>query len=113
MRIGPVRALAVAAHAAARDVRDPAAVASARAAGHAAGTAHIAFHARGVAYAVMAVGLAAPDDPVAVADEIRWQLDHASPAVRDILRKLPPPPRSAGLLGELINDLREKMIAGG
>ena len=113
LRIGPVRTLAVAAHAAARAAGDPAAVAAARAAGHAAATAHMASHARGVAYAVKAVGLAAPDDPAAVADEIRWQLDHASPAVRDILRKLPPPPRAAGELGVLINDLRDKVIAGG
>jgi hypothetical protein len=112
MQIGPVRALAVAAHAAAREVGDPAAVAAARAAGHAAATAHMASHARGVAYAVQAIGLAAPDDPAAVADETGWQLDHASPAVREILRQLPPPPRPAGLLGELINNLRDKMIAG-
>lgn len=112
MRIGPIRALAVAAHAAARDVDDPAAVAAARAAGHSAATAHMASHARGVAYAVKAIGLAAPTDPAAIADETRWQLDHASPAVRAILRKLPPPPRSAGQLGELINDLRDKMMAG-
>jgi hypothetical protein len=69
MRIGPVRTLAVAAHASAREVRDPAAVAAARAAGHAAATAHMASHARGVAYAVKAVGLATPHDPAAIADE--------------------------------------------
>ncbi len=55
LRIGPVRALAIAAHAAAREVGDPAAVAAARAAGHAAATAHMASHARGVpAYAAKA-----------------------------------------------------------
>ncbi len=113
LRIGPTRTLAIAAHAAAREVGDPAAVAAARAAGHAAATAHMASHARGVAYAVKAVGLAAPKDPDAVADEIRWQLAHASPTVREVLRRLPPPPRSAGLLGDLINDLRDKMFAGG
>jgi hypothetical protein len=52
MRIGRVRALSAQAHAAAREVGDPAAVAAARAAGHAAGVAHMAAHARGVpAYA--------------------------------------------------------------
>ena len=112
LRIGPVRTLAIAAHAAAREVGEPAAVAAARAAGHAAATAHMASHARGVAYAVKAVGLAAPDNPAAVADETRWQLDHASPAVREILRKLPPPPVAAGQLGALINDLRDKMMSG-
>ena len=110
MRIGPVRALAAAAHAAARAVGNPAAVAAARAAGHAAAVAHMAAHARGVAYAAIAVGLAAPDDPTAVASEARWQLDHAAPAVRDVLRRLPPPPRSAGRLGVLINDLHATIV---
>jgi hypothetical protein len=45
-----------------------------------------------VAYAAKAAGLAAPDDPTAVAREARWQLGHASPTVREILRRLPPPP---------------------
>ena len=109
MRIGPVRALSAAAHAAARDVADPAAVAAARAAGQAAGTAHMAAHARGAAvYAVKAVGLAAPDDSAAVDNEIRWQLDHSSLAVRDVLRRLPPPSRPAGLLGELISGIHPK-----
>ncbi len=73
----------------------------------------MASHARGVAYAVKAAGMAAPDDPAAVANETRWQLDHASPAVREILGKLPPPPGNAGVLGVLINDLHEKVSAGG
>ncbi|HEY0410551.1 MAG TPA: hypothetical protein VGE42_09825 [Candidatus Dormibacteraeota bacterium] len=42
-----------------RDQPDPAAVAAARAAGHAAAVAHMAGHARGVAYAAKAAGLAA------------------------------------------------------
>ena len=109
LRLGPVRALAVAAHAAARDVGDPAAVAAARAAGHAAATAHMGAHARGVAYAAIAAGLAAPDDEAAVADEARWQLDHTTPAVREALRRLPAPPRSAGVLGQLQNDLHDRI----
>lgn len=47
LRIGPVRALAAAAHAAARDVTDPPAIAAARAAGQAAAMAHMASHALG------------------------------------------------------------------
>ncbi len=113
MRIGPVRALAARAHAAAREVGDPAAVAAARAAGQAAGVAHMAAHARGVAYAAIAAGLAAPHDPAAVAEEARWQLRHATPAVRDVLRRLPPPPRPAGMLGALINDMHTKLAGGG
>lgn len=109
MRIGPVRALAAAAHAAARSVDDPAAVAAARAAGQASAVAHMAAHARGVAYAAIAAGLAAPEDPGATAREADWQLDHASPAVREALRRLPPPPRAASALGILISDLHAKV----
>jgi hypothetical protein len=111
MRIGKVRALAARAHAAAREVGDPAAVAAARAAGQAAGVAHMAAHARGAAaYAAEAAGMAAPDDPIAGADEVRWQLEHASPAVRDVLLKLPPPTRPKGILGALISDMHTKVI---
>ena len=114
LRIGPARALAARAHTAARVVGDPAAAAAARAAGHAAATAHMAAHARGAAaYAAMAAGLAAPDDPAAVADEVRWQQDQASSAVRDALLRLPPPTRSAGLLGSLISDMHTKLAGGG
>jgi len=105
LRIGPVRNLSAKAHAAAREVANPTAIAAARAAGHAAGVAHMAAHARGVAYAAMAAGLASPNDPEAAATEMYWQLAHASQNVRDILRKLPPPPRSGGKLGTLMNDM--------
>ena len=106
LRIGPARALAVAAHAAAREVGDPAAMAAARAAGHAAAVAHMAAHARGVpAYAAIAAGLAAPDGSTASTREIQWAVRHAAPAVRQVLLKLPTPPRSAGKLGTLIDDL--------
>ena len=113
LRIGPARALAVAAHAAAREVGDPAAVAAARAAGHAVATAHMGSHARGVAYAAKAAGLAAPGDPGVAAAEARWQFDHASPSVREVLLRLPPPPRAGGTLGALINDLHAALAAGG
>jgi hypothetical protein len=105
MRIGRVRALSAQAHAAAREVGDPAAAAAARAAGHAAAVAHMAAHARGVAYAAIAAGLAAPDDPTAVADEIGWQVKHSSPSVRDVFLRLPPPRRSGGVLASVISDL--------
>jgi hypothetical protein len=106
MRVGPMRALSVAAHAAARDVGDPAATAAARAAGHAAGTAHMASHARGVpAYAAIARGLANPDDPNASTDEVRWAADHASTEVREVLLRLPEPIRGGGRLGASIREL--------
>lgn len=114
MRIGEVRALAAWAHAAARETCDPAAVAAARAAGQAASVAHMAAHARGAAaYAAKAAGLAAPDDPNAVSDEVLWQESHISPTVRDILRRLPPPTRPTGTLGALINDMHTKIAGGG
>ena len=76
---------------AASDVSTPAAVAAARAVGQATGVAHMAAHALGAAaYAAQATGLAAANPQQAVAEEIRWQLDHMSPATRAALRRLPP-----------------------
>lgn len=74
----------------------------------------MASHARGVpAYAAKARALAAPDDPTAVAGEVSWALERASPAVRDVLRRLPPPDRPAGILGAVISDLHEAVSEGG
>src|ERR671938_2055783 len=89
------------AHAAAREVSAPAAVAAARAAGQAASIAHIGAHALGAAaYAAKAAGLAAPDRPEAVSEEISWQLGHMSAAVIAALQKLPPVgENSSGPLG--------------
>src|ERR671914_1430436 len=76
---------------AARDVGPPAAAAAARAAGQAAAVAHMGAHALGAAaYAAKAAGLAAPDQHVAVAEEIRWQLSHISAPVKAALQLLPP-----------------------
>jgi hypothetical protein len=111
-RVGAQRTLSAAAHEAAREVPDPAAVAAARAAGQAAAVAHMAAHARGVVYAAIATGLASPDDPNATAREARWQISHASPAVRAALRRLPPSGGRAGPLGALIADLDASVRAG-
>ena len=79
------------AHAAAREVSAPAAVAAARAAGQAASIAHMGAHAFGAAaYAARAVGLAMPDRPEAEREEMHWQLGHMSAASRAALRRLPP-----------------------
>ena len=106
------------AHAAARDVSAPAAVAAARAAGQAASIPHMGAHALGAAaYAAKAAGLAAPDHPDALSDEIRWQLGHLSAAARAALRRLPPVGENAsgplgpgllasGVLGTIIRDLQ-------
>ncbi len=100
------------------DGTTPAAAAAARAAGQAVAICHMGAHAlSAAAYAVAAVGLAHPDRPEAVEDEIRWQLDHMSAAVRAALRALPPvgenragplgPGRLAsGRLGTIIRSLQ-------
>jgi hypothetical protein len=75
----------------AREVREPAAAAAARAAGQAAAVCHMGAHALGAAaYAAKAAGVASPDKPAAVEAEIQWQLGQASARVRDALRALPP-----------------------
>jgi hypothetical protein len=66
----------------------------------------MAAHARGAtAYAAKAQGLAARDGATAVAEEARWQRQHTSPIVRDVLWRLPAPVRPAGQLGALIREL--------
>lgn len=100
------------------DVSAPAAAAAARAAGQAVAVCHMGAHALGAAaFAVKAAGLADPDRPEAVEDEIRWQLGHMSAEVRAALRALPPigenssGPLGPGLLasgqlGTIIRDLQ-------
>ncbi len=109
---------------AAREVSDPAAAAAAKAAGQAASVAHMGAHALGAAaYAAKAAGLAAPNRPDAVAEEIRWQLDHMSPATRAALRQLPPVRENrsgplgpgllaSGLLGTIIRELQGGLADG-
>ena len=86
---------------AAQEVNSPSAVAAARAAGQAAGVAHMGAHALGAAaYAAKAAGLGAADQATAVSDEISWQLEHMNVHVRAALRQLPPLGEdSAGPLG--------------
>jgi hypothetical protein len=103
---------------AARAVSTPAAASAARAAGQAAAVAHMGAHALGAAaYAAQAAGLASPDRPEAVREEIQWQLSNLSMAARDALRRLPPVgddrsgPLGPGLLslgqrGAIIRDLQ-------
>jgi hypothetical protein len=104
--------------AAAREVSAPAAVDAARAAGQAASIPHMGAHALGAAaYAAKAVGLAAPDRPAAVSEEIGWQLGQMSAEVRAALQQLPPVGENSsgplgpgllasGLLGAIIRDLQ-------
>jgi hypothetical protein len=71
-------------------------------------------HALGAAaYAAKAAGLAAPDQHVAVAQEIRWQMSHMSAPVKAALRLLPPLGEdSSGPLGPglLASDLQGTII---
>ena len=109
------------AHAAARDVSAPAAAAAARAAGQAASVPHMGAHALGAAaYAAKAAGLAAPDRPDAVSEEIRWQLGQLSAPARAALRQLPhvgenasgplgPGLLASGVLGTIIRDLQASL----
>ena len=97
-RTARLRSLAWAALAAAREVGDPVATAAARAAGLAAATAYThalatlgqAKHALGPAvYGARAREFAAADDPSVGDEEIRWAIEHASPAVREVVRRFP------------------------
>jgi hypothetical protein len=96
-RTAKLRTLALAAHAAAREAGDPAATAAARAAGLAAAVAYThplptldqAKHVLGPAvYAARARELAANGTGVGD-EEIRWAIEHASPEVREVVRRWP------------------------
>jgi hypothetical protein len=96
-RTGQLRSLVWAALAAAREVGDPAATAAARAAAVAAGTPYIhalatphqSKHILGPAmYQVQARQLEM-DDPSVGDEEIHWAIKHASPTVREVLRRFP------------------------
>ena len=97
-RIARLRTLALSAHAAAREVGDPAAVAAARAAGAAAASAythplvdvHQTKHVVGpAAYAALALELARAGDPDIGEAAVRWAIDHAPVEARDVLRQMP------------------------
>ena len=106
---------------AARDVKAPAAAAAARAAGQAAAIPHMGAHALGAAaYAAKAAGLAAPERPDAIKEEMQWQLAHMSATTNAALRQLPrvgedssgplgPGLLAAGLLGAIIRDLQASL----
>ncbi len=73
LTVGAARRLAFACHAAARDATDPAARATARAAGQAIAIAHMAAHARGVVRYTRQALVAAKRD---LAEEAAWQRRH-------------------------------------
>lgn len=101
---------------AAQSVKSPAAVAAARAVGQASGVAHMGAHALGAAaYAAKAASLATAEQETARGDEVRWQIDHMTPEVREALSRLPllgynsSGPLGTGLLasGVLAETIRE------
>lgn len=78
--VGAARKASVAAHAAAREIKNPAATAVARAAGHAVATAHMADHSLGPAlYAVKAVEAIGASAEA----ERSWQIDRLPEALRE------------------------------
>lgn len=97
-RTARLRTLALAAHAAAREIGDPAAAAAARAAGLAAASAythpladvHQTKHIVGpAAYAALALGLRHADEPTIVDREVRRAIENAPPEVREVLIQMP------------------------
>ena len=102
-RTARLRTLACAAHAAARDIGDPAAAAAARAAGHAAASAYThpladvrqTGHIVGpAAYAALALELDCGGNPDIGEAEVRRAVAQAPPEAGDVLRRMPP--RSPG-----------------
>ena len=80
--VGEARKAAIAAHAAAREVTHEAAVAVARAAGHAVATAHMADHCLGpVLYALKAVEATG----ASAEDEQSWQLERLPAEIRPLI----------------------------
>ena len=122
-RTAQLRSLALQAHAAAREVGDPAAAAAARAAGHAAASAythplvdvHQTKHIVGpAAYAALALELDQGGDPNIGDRQVRWAIKHATSEVCEVLRQMPA--RRAGksrmetILYELDAGIRNRTI---
>lgn len=83
IKFSEVRTRALAAHAAARDAKNPAACAAARAAGQAVATAHVMGHAPHTAnYAVKAV------EAERIAEEREWQYSHLPKCLRPLMKKM-------------------------
>jgi len=97
-RVARLRSLAMEAHAAAREVGDPAAAAAARAAGVAAASAythpladiHQTKHIVGsAAYAALALELDRDGDPSVGDAEVRWAIEHVPVEAREVLSQMP------------------------
>ncbi|MBV1938820.1 hypothetical protein KUF83_19990 [Streptomyces sp. BV286] len=117
-RTARLRSLGWAAHAAAREVGDPAATAAARAACYAAATPYIhplatphqSKHALAPAvYGALARELAAGDDAGVGDEEIRRAIEHAPPEVRELVRRMPARSPGRSRLDTLYHQLDEAL----
>jgi hypothetical protein len=113
-RTARLRTLALAAHAAAREIGDPAAAAAARAAGGAAASAythpladvHQTKHIVGpAAYAALALRLDHQDDASAADAEVSWAIEHAPVEAREVLLHMPARPPGTSRLDALLYQL--------
>jgi len=113
-RTARLRSLAVQANAAAREIGDPAAAAAARAAGLAAASAythpladvHQTKHIVGpAAYAALALELDHAGDPSVADGEVRWAIEHAPSAAREVLLQMPARQAGMGRLDTLLYEL--------
>jgi hypothetical protein len=113
-RTAQLRTLALAAHAAAREVGDPAAAAAARAAGMAAASAYThplvdvqqTKHIVGpAAYAALAVEIDHGGDANIGDGEVRWAIEHIPAEAREILLHMPAREAGKSRLDKLMYDL--------
>ncbi|WP_223621677.1 putative immunity protein [Lysobacter sp. ESA13C] len=113
-RTATLRACAWAAYAAAREAKDAAAANAAHAASHAAAAAylhplatpHQVKHVLGAAaHQALALELEAGNDITVGREQLHWAANLASPAVRNVLRRLPSPAQGRGRFSELLNEL--------
>ncbi|GAU80449.1 putative immunity protein [Bosea sp. BIWAKO-01] len=117
-RTAQLRSLAWAAHAAARETQDPAASDAARAASLAAAAAylhpkaspHQVRHILGsAAHQARALEIAAGEDETVGNEQLGWALEHAPPAVRDVLRRMPNVPAGRGRMGDFLRELDTRL----
>ncbi|CAG0937458.1 hypothetical protein TFLX_06388 [Thermoflexales bacterium] len=120
-RTARLRTLALVAHAAAREVGDPAAAAAARAAGLAAASAYThpladvqqTKHIVGpAAYAVLALELDHAGDPSVGNAEVRWAIEHTPAEVREVLLQMPARQAGKTRLETLLYELDAGIRAG-
>ena len=120
-RTARLRTLALEAHAAAREVDDPAAAAAARAAGAAAASAythpladvHQTKHIVGpAAYAALALELDRDGDPTVGDGAVLWAIGHAPPEAREVLLQMPAREAGRSRLGTILCELDAGIRAG-